>query len=142
MDMTHEKSCGAVVYARTAKGVRFALVHSRNGYWSFPKGHVEAEETERETAAREVWEETGLRVRFVDGFRETDTHRLIREGRPNAVKDIVYFLAECDDPTPCPQDATEVAGVALLDYDSALSVLRTDDASRRILEQARQFIEG
>ena len=138
----HEKSCGAVVYANTDEGVRYVLIHSHKGYWSFPKGHVEPGETEHETAAREIREETGLRVRFVEGFRETDTHALVREGRPDTVKDIVYFLAECDDPIPCPQDVTEVAGAALMDYDSALSALRTDDASCRILAQARHFIEG
>lgn len=137
-----EKSCGAVVVAETPGGIRYALVHSHKGHWGFPKGHVEPGESEHETAAREILEETGLRVRFVNGFRETDTHRLAREGRPNTVKDIVYFLAECDDPTPCPRDTGEVAGVALMDYASALAAVRDDDASRRILESARRFLEG
>ena len=140
MESNREKSCGAVVIAATADGIRYALIHSHKGHWGFPKGHVEPGETERETAAREIWEETGLRVRFIEGFRETDTHALVREGRPGTVKDIVYFLAVCDDPAFCPRDTAEVAGAALMDYDSALAALRTDDASRRVLEQAQRFL--
>ena len=142
MITNREKSCGAVVYANSAEGIRYILMHSHKGHWGLPKGHEEPGEGERDTAAREIWEETGLRVRFIDGFRETDTHALVREGRPDTVKDIVYFLAVCDDPRPCPQDTGEVAGVALMDYESALAAVRTDDASRRILESARRFLEA
>ena len=65
--MKHEKSCGALTF-RTENGARRVLVirHRHGGHWAFPKGHVEPGETERETL-----EETGVRVRFADGFRET-----------------------------------------------------------------------
>lgn len=33
----------------------------RSGKWSFPKGHIEAEETTLECALRELYEETGLK---------------------------------------------------------------------------------
>ena len=139
MITNREKSCGAVVYAHTAEGIRYILIHSHKGHWGLPKGHEEPGEGERDTAAREIWEETGLRVRFIDGFRETDTHALVREGRPDTVKDIVYFLAVCDDPKPRPRDS-EVAGAALMGYDAAMAALRTDDNSRRILEKARDYL--
>ena len=136
-----ERSCGAVVYARAADGVRYVLVHSRSGFWGFPKGHVEAGETERETAAREIWEETGLHARFVDGFRAEDEHRLAREGRPNVVKVVTYFLAECDDPDPHPRPGDrEVREAAVMDYAAALAALRDNDALCRVLEQARRFL--
>ena len=55
--MLHEKSCGAVLFT-TEKGIKkFLLVESN--YFGFPKGHVEENETEQETALREIKEETG-----------------------------------------------------------------------------------
>ena len=36
--------------------------HKRSCHWGFPKGHVEKDETDEETAKREVLEETGLKV--------------------------------------------------------------------------------
>ena len=61
----YEKSCGAIVFHRFKDGIKVLLVKNRNGkYWSFPKGHVEKGESEHQTAAREIKEETGLEVRL------------------------------------------------------------------------------
>ena len=65
--MTFEKSCGAVVFRNERRDgalQRYVLMikHSSQGHYSFPKGHVEAGETEIKTAEREVFEETGLRL--------------------------------------------------------------------------------
>ena len=66
--MLHEKSCGAVLFT-TEKGIKkFLLVESN--YFGFPKGHVEENETEQETALREIKEETGVDATIIPGFRE------------------------------------------------------------------------
>ena len=57
------RAAGGVVSRRDERGeVEVLLVHRpQHGDWSFPKGKVEAGETDEECALREVWEETGLR---------------------------------------------------------------------------------
>ena len=56
-----EKSCGVLVLRRQEDELYVVLLRHRfGGHWSFPKGHVEAGESERQTALREVREETGL----------------------------------------------------------------------------------
>ena len=60
--MRKEKSCGALVVRRGAESPEILLIKHNGGHWAFPKGHVEAGETEEETALREVQEETGLTV--------------------------------------------------------------------------------
>ena len=61
--MLHEKSCGAIVYRKYHGNLEILLIkHVNSGHWSFPKGHVEAGETEVETALREIKEETGIDV--------------------------------------------------------------------------------
>ena len=60
--MKYEKSCGAVVY-KIENGVLYFLTeHMVQGHLSIPKGHVEGNETEEETARREILEESGLQV--------------------------------------------------------------------------------
>ncbi len=87
----YEKSCGAVVYRRTTDGVKVLLVKNHNGRcWSFPKGHVEKDETEEETALREIKEETGLDVEIEKDFRETSIY--CPYGRTK--KKVVFFLAK------------------------------------------------
>ena len=60
--MEREKSSGMVVY-RTVNGSReFLLLERKEGFLDFPKGHIEAGETEEIAAIREVREETGLNL--------------------------------------------------------------------------------
>ena len=41
------------------------IKHKKLGYWLAPGGHVEEDELPHEAAEREVWEETGLKVKAV-----------------------------------------------------------------------------
>ena len=88
--MRYEKSCGALVFRRAGQGLEVLLLQHRGGHWDYPKGHVEPGESERETALREVLEESGLTVRIEDeSFRE-----VIRfSPYPGCEKDVVYFIA-------------------------------------------------
>ena len=71
-NMLHEKSCGAIVYRKYHGNTEILLIkHINSGHWSFPKGHVEAGETEIETAMREIKEETAIDVIIDPTFRET-----------------------------------------------------------------------
>ena len=89
--MEKEKSCGAIVFRKNKNAIDVLIIkHKNGGHWSFPKGHVEAGETEYETARREIREETGIEVSFVTGFRELVTY----SPKPGIMKDVIYFLAE------------------------------------------------
>ncbi len=133
-----EKSCGAVVFTRTAEGVKYLLVCELEGFWGFPKGHMEQGETEEQTARREIKEETGADVTFVEGFRTTDAHPLAREGRPHVLKQIVYFLAECDAQHLHAQ-ASEISRLELMDFPTAMNAFQFE-SSKRILREAEAFL--
>ena len=53
---------GAVVYKKDENGIKFLLVKSSKdaAKWVFPKGHIEAGETEEQAATRELEEEAGV----------------------------------------------------------------------------------
>ena len=137
-ELRYEKSCGAVVYCRKDNDIKYLLACERSGYWVFPKGHMEDGESEYETALREVKEETGLDVTFVEGFRMLDEHNLAREGRPNTIKQTVYFLARYEGQEFVPQEA-EISKIALMDYESAMETLQFD-SFKQILTQAHRFL--
>ena len=89
--MKRETSCGALVVRKNGESYDLVLLRHRfGGHWSFPKGHVEAGENERQTALREVREETGLTIRLLDGFRESVEYF----PKPGVKKQVVYFLGE------------------------------------------------
>ena len=139
-ELKFEKSCGAVVYCQKDNDIKYVLVCERSGYWVFPKGHMEEGESEYDTALREVKEETGLDVTFIEGFRVKDEHNLAREGRPNTIKQTIYFLVKYENQTFVPQES-EISQIELLDYESAMAKLQFD-SFKEILTQAQDFLEN
>jgi bis(5'-nucleosidyl)-tetraphosphatase len=88
-----EKSCGIVLFREQDKEKLFLLLHYPGGHWDFPKGHVEEGEEEKETATRELLEETGIAdVWFVDGFREEIAYHHGDEKISH--KQVIFFLGK------------------------------------------------
>lgn len=80
-------SCGAVILRDTAAGPRVLMLRAFR-HWDFPKGLMEAGESPRQTALREVREESGL----IDlEFPWGDVH--IDTGPYNRGKIARYYLA-------------------------------------------------
>ncbi|MCQ2513961.1 MAG: NUDIX domain-containing protein [Ruminococcus sp.] len=87
----YEKSCGAIIFYKAKQSTKILLVKNSNGrYWSFPKGHIENDENEQETAIREIKEETGLDVTLFENFREISEYCPFGKIR----KRVVFFLAQ------------------------------------------------
>ena len=138
--MKIEKSCGAVVFTREEGVVKYVIIRSPEGFYGYPKGHMEAGETEEQTALREIKEETGLSVTLLPGFRTEDSHALVREGRPDVTKHIVYFLAEYGGQALHAQSG-EVSAIALMTFDEAMAAFQFE-SSRRILREADAYIKA
>lgn len=133
--MIYEKSCGAVVFTKASGGVLYLIETMQKGHISICKGHVEPGETdEHDTARREIREETGLAVRFLDGFRETIRYSPY-EG---CEKDVVFFLAEAENAVVTPQES-EVAELRWLPLSEALDAL-TFASDRSILRAAARVL--
>ena len=114
--MTFEKSCGAVVFRNDRSSgelKRYVLMikHSSFGHYSFPKGHVEAGESEKMTAEREVMEETNVKIHINEKFRQPVYYK----PKPNVKKEVVYFLAftRQTEIKPRPGEIAEVAWIPM-----------------------------
>ncbi len=138
--MLWETSCGAVVYTMLQGERKYVIVSGKKGIFGFPKGHMEAGETEKETALREIWEETGLRVSLLDGFETEDERPVIRDGKPEAMKRIIYFAAEYANQEIQPQDS-EISEIRLLSYEEAIAAFQYE-SNKRILKEAEAFLKG
>lgn len=132
--MKREKSCGAVLFRQDEGEPAYLALHSVKGHWTLCKGHVEGNETERETAVREIREETGLTVEFVENFRRVITY----SPAPNVTKDVVFFLARVTGGMLTCQPE-EVAEAEFLPYGQAAERL-THPSDRETLEAAAEFL--
>jgi bis(5'-nucleosidyl)-tetraphosphatase len=135
--MKQEKSCGAVVFYQTGSQREYLLLCHRNGnHWGFPKGHVEAGETEAETALREIYEEVGLRVELLSGFRQTVEYAPYE----NSWKQVVYFIGEAKEPKfSCQWE--EVKECRWVGYETGMNLLSHEN-SKGILQAAQRFLQG
>ena len=134
--MIFEKSCGAVVFRNAAledgtvqKHV-LMIKHSQASNHSFPKGHVEKGETEHETAIREVFEETAVRIEIKSRFR----HPVYYRPRPGVKKEVVYFLAQTEQIETAPAKG-EVVLVEWVPVERASGLLAHEN-DRRVLAHA------
>ena len=91
MDPNAKRAAGAVIFRRTERGVRLLVLRAYKN-WDFPKGMVEAGESDLDAAKRECAEETGLAdLDFPFGDAHQDT-------LPYAGGKIArYFLAETEE---------------------------------------------
>jgi len=133
--MRFEKSCGVVVFYKNENKPLFLLVQSQlYQHWGFAKGHVEENESEIETALREVYEETGLKPTIIEGFKKTINYQTLA----NTYKEVVYFLGEVSDLKVSVQKE-EINGYKWLSYDEAINLL-TYENDKNVLNSANDFI--
>lgn len=84
-EVVREPTAGGIVYRLKGKerSVEILLIADSKGRWTIPKGHIEEGETPRQTAEREIQEETGLvRMKSLDwlgkiNFRYRRTNTLV-----------------------------------------------------------------
>ena len=137
--MNYEYSCGAVVFTRVDGVPHYVLIRAKDqpvGCHGFPKGHMEPGETEQETALREIYEEVGLRVRLLPGFRAVTEYRL--PSPPDTSKQVVFFLAEYENQQVRIQES-ELADFTLAPFAQALELTEFAD-SKQILTDAHAFL--
>jgi bis(5'-nucleosidyl)-tetraphosphatase len=92
--LIYERSAGAVVfYMEENSEPEYLLLHYSAGHWDFPKGNIEAGENEKQTATREIQEETSITdVEFLDNFRMKIEYKY-RHRRKRILKEVVLYLA-------------------------------------------------
>lgn len=134
VDSLLQRSCGVIPYRKTTEGIRYLLIRQTNGFWSPPKGHMEAGETEVETALRELKEETGLTALLHSEHRETVNYPM--SGK--RIKQVVLFPGEATGIIHLqPKEAVDFCWVSL---EEAKQLLHPDYAGP--LERIHTFLEG
>ena len=134
--MLHEKTCGAIVYRKSHGNTEILLIkHINSGHWSFPKGHVEGNETEVETAIREIKEETAIDVMIDPTFRETVSYYPKRDTQ----KTVVYFIGKAKNYDYIPQEE-EISEIRWVDIGYASNIL-TYENDKNIVNKAKTAIK-
>ena len=106
-----------------------------DGYCGFPKGHVEKDESETETALRETLEETSIQVSIHPKFRYAITYEM----NNGIKKTVVYYLARFQNQSPKRYKDFEDFEYLLLPFDKAYQEL-TFENTKQMLKSANEFL--
>lgn len=133
--MRQEKSCGAIILKHECTNLQVLLLKHNAGHWAFAKGHVEGNETEEQTALREIKEETSLNVKLDTNFRTTVTYSPMED----VEKEVVYFLAYKIEGKETPQ-LEEISQMKWLNLQEAKNTV-TYERDREILEKVERYLK-
>ena len=131
--MNYEICCGSVVFNDN----KVLLIKHKYGDISFPKGHVEGNETEEETAIREVKEETGIDIEIINKKR----YSLRYSPKNNVSKEVIYFIGKKIGGELKPQ-FEEIASCYFVDKDKAIDLITFDNDRNMYLEILKDIEKG
>ena len=112
--MKKEKSCGTIIIENN----KVLLIQQTDNAWGFPKGHVENNEKEQETAIRETKEETNLDVEIISNKKYIINYKINNE----IDKEVVFFLAKKTSDKIKKQDE-EIKNIKWVDLTKAFDII-------------------
>lgn len=123
--MKQEYSAGAIIWRKNNEEIEYLLIQSQpykqfKSAWAFSKGHLEASETERDAARREVFEEVGLKPEFDFDFHESYSYKVTSE----IEKTVTLFLAEYKADQKIKRQESEIRSTEWLNYQAAQERIR------------------
>lgn len=136
--MAEIQAAGAICFMLSDNEPHYLILRSvYHGEWGPPKGHADENESEIETAMREIYEETGIRkAKFIHGFREILTYTVDKKGKKQQ-KQVVFFLSEMQsDDVELSEEHSEAHMATLAEIETMLS----HDDLKSIFRRADKFI--
>ncbi|MFQ5975272.1 MAG: bis(5'-nucleosyl)-tetraphosphatase [Candidatus Hydrothermarchaeales archaeon] len=135
--MQIERSSGVVIFRKENGKREYLLLHYGAGHWDLPKGHIEEGEDPKETAKRELKEETGIEeIIFCGDFQERIDYTF-KKRRELVYKEVLFFLARTNKKTVTL--SYEHKGFEWLNFKDALEKLTYKNA-KDVLGKAEAFL--
>ena len=128
-----EKSCGCIVINNN----RVLVEKQLSGFYGFPKGHIEKDETEEDCAIRETFEEVGIKARVDSNLRFTINY-FVHE---NTLKEVVYFVSFLDGESNIRIQEEEVENAFWIDIDKVYDILTFNNLKEMWLSAYKKYKE-
>lgn len=131
--MIEAVSCGGVVIFRGKILLLYKNYHNKSEGWVLPKGTVEAGEEHKETAVREVFEESGAKARIIKYIGTSEYTFTVPEDVVE--KEVHWYLMTAESYFTKPQREEYFVDSGYYKYHEAFHLLKFAN-ERQILEKA------
>lgn len=134
-EVVREPTAGGIVYRRTKddkKSIEILLIQDAKNRWTIPKGHIEEGEVAKETAEREISEETGLQQMKVLDWLGKINFRYRRQ-QSLVLMTTEIFLVEAQGDTDKLKPEDWMNGIKWFSVNQALDNIEYEDIGKIIL---------
>lgn len=133
-EVVREPTSGGMVFRRNKKSgkIEILLIQDAKDRWTIPKGHIEEGESAKETAEREVKEETGLKEVNVLNWLGKINFRY-RRATSLVLMTTEIFLVQAKGDTDKLVQEEWMNGIGWFDSNEALDKIAYEDISKIIL---------
>lgn len=140
-EVVREPTAGGVIFRHTAKGeTEILLIQDAKNRWTIPKGHIEEGETAKQTAEREIREETGLQEMQVLNWLGK-IHFRYRRANSLVLMTTEIFLVAAKGDTDKLQAEDWMNGIKWFPAAEALDKIEYDDIGKLILLAMKKIRE-
>lgn len=132
-EIVREPTAGGIIFRRGKKdGVEILLIQDAKDRWTIPKGHIEKGETARETAEREIREETGLQKMNVMNWLGK-IHFRYRRQQSLVLMTTQIYLVKAEGETDKLKKEEWMNGIGWFPSSEALDMIEYEDIGKLIL---------
>lgn len=140
-EVVRETTAGGIVFRRKDGDIQILLTQDPKDRWTIAKGHVEEGEATRETAEREIMEETGLKqMRVMDWLGKIN----FRYRRQNSLVLITMhvYLVQALGETDKVKKEDFMNGIGWFGVADALDKIEYEDVGKLILLAMKKIRQG
>lgn len=132
-EVVREPTAGGVIFRRNNKRqLEILLIQDAKNRWTIPKGHIEPGETARQTAEREIKEETGLKQMKVMSWLGKINFRYRRQSSLVLMSTQIYLVKALGDTNDLTKEEW-MNGIKWMSSNEALDLIEYEDIGKLIL---------